>query len=327
MEPLLSVIVPVYKTELYLRKCVDSILTQTYANLEVILVDDASPDGCGAICDEYSKIDSRVKVIHKENQGVSAARNVGLDMASGEYITFVDSDDWLENDLYQNAMGCAPFSVLIFGCTDVYEASEVKKINNTVSSKDILLWTEDTEAIEKMFENSLMGYACNKIYHRDILKDIRFVDAKLREDLLFHLEAFAQTKELRILNQPGYYYYHHGSSSLTGRYSGEVPDIVSVAEKMTQIHPDLPPSDSRRIANRLIKAYITDALHKFVFFNSLLTNEEKKAALRVVLGSKAIRHTLGFYSGEGMLFTVFTLCYQLRNPWILYQVLKRIWKA
>ena len=99
-EPKISVIVPVYKVEPYLRKCLDSIINQTYRNLQIILVDDGSPDNCGAICDEYASKDSRIEVIHEENGGVSAARNAGLKLAAGDYIGWVDSDDWIEPDMY-----------------------------------------------------------------------------------------------------------------------------------------------------------------------------------------------------------------------------------
>ena len=102
---MISIIIPVYKTEPYLRKCVDSVLAQTYTNLEVILVDDGSPDDCGKICDEYAAKDSRVKVIHKENGGLSSARNCGLDVATGKYIGFVDSDDWIDPDMYETLLG------------------------------------------------------------------------------------------------------------------------------------------------------------------------------------------------------------------------------
>lgn len=97
--PTISVIVPVYNVEPYLRQCVDSILGQTFRDFELILVDDGSPDGCPAICDEYAKMDSRVKVIHKENGGLSSARNAGLDVAKGKYIAFVDSDDWIHPEM------------------------------------------------------------------------------------------------------------------------------------------------------------------------------------------------------------------------------------
>ena len=98
-EPLISVIVPVYRVEKYLKQCVDSILAQSHRNLEVLLIDDGSPDACPAICDAYAEADSRVRVIHQENQGPSAARNAGLDACRGEYIGFADSDDWMEPEL------------------------------------------------------------------------------------------------------------------------------------------------------------------------------------------------------------------------------------
>ena len=99
MKSLVSVIVPIYKVEKYLNKCVDSIINQSYKNLEIILVDDGSPDKCGEICDKYAEKDSRVKVIHKENGGLSDARNAGIDIAKGDYLLFVDSDDWITSNI------------------------------------------------------------------------------------------------------------------------------------------------------------------------------------------------------------------------------------
>ena len=106
MKPQISVIVPVYKAEKFLGRCIDSILNQTYRQLEVILDDDGSPDSSGQICERYKNIDYRVKVIHQKNTGVSAARNVGLDIASGDYITFVDSDDYICSNMYEKMMKC-----------------------------------------------------------------------------------------------------------------------------------------------------------------------------------------------------------------------------
>ena len=105
--PELSIIVPVYKVEPYLRRCIDSILAQTFRDFELILIDDGSPDNCGAICDEYAAKDSRIIVIHQKNQGVSAARNAGLDIAKGTYLGFVDSDDWIEPEMYETMIATA----------------------------------------------------------------------------------------------------------------------------------------------------------------------------------------------------------------------------
>lgn len=100
-----SIIVPVYKAELYIRKCIDSILSQTFTNFELLLIDDGSPDNCGKICDEYAELDTRVHVFHKENGGVSAARNLGLDHAKGDYVCFIDSDDWIDPDMLETLIG------------------------------------------------------------------------------------------------------------------------------------------------------------------------------------------------------------------------------
>ncbi|HCI64916.1 MAG TPA: glycosyl transferase, partial [Clostridiales bacterium] len=105
MNPLISVIVPVYRVEAFLPRCLDSIRGQTYKNLEIILVDDGSPDNCGKICDEYAEMDSRIRVIHKKNGGLSSARNAGLDVAVGDYIGFVDSDDWIAPEMYETLLG------------------------------------------------------------------------------------------------------------------------------------------------------------------------------------------------------------------------------
>ena len=101
VQPKISVIVPIYKVEPYLRRCLDSIVNQTYRNLEIILVDDGSPDNCGNICDEYAQKDLRIEVIHKENGGLSSARNIAIDKANGDYLAFVDSDDWLDTDMFE----------------------------------------------------------------------------------------------------------------------------------------------------------------------------------------------------------------------------------
>ena len=101
-NPLISIIVPIYNVEVYIRNCVDSILGQSYENIEIILVDDGSPDNCGDICDEYGSKDKRIKVIHKKNGGLSSARNAGIDIATGDYLGFIDSDDWIESDMYES---------------------------------------------------------------------------------------------------------------------------------------------------------------------------------------------------------------------------------
>ena len=124
-KPLISIIIPVYKVEKYLEKCIKSVLDQTYKNLQIILVDDGSPDNCGNICDNYAKIDNRIEVIHKANGGLSEARNVGLKVARGEYIGFVDSDDYVSNEMFENL-----YNTLISNDVDVSICNFYTVINN-----------------------------------------------------------------------------------------------------------------------------------------------------------------------------------------------------
>lgn len=326
MEPLISVIVPIYNVEKYLRVCLDSILGQTYTALELILVDDGSPDGCGAICDQYAAMDARIKVIHKENGGLSDARNAGLEIATGEYISFIDSDDWIDRDLYRKAMALAPFSAIIFGCTDVDAHTGIMTPNRATDENMTIRWCSDGQVIERLVERSLFGYSCNKIYHRTVIGDIRFKKIPLREDTAFNLEVFARTETLTLLDMPGYYYNHRGSSLLTGRYSGPVPDIAETAKLFLTIHPGLDRTTERAIANNIIKTYILDALHKYVFLNRALDDEQRKALLRPIIQDRQLRDRLHMYPNDRNLFRLLTLAYKLRWPSLLYCTLKRMWK-
>lgn len=200
---LVSVIVPVYNVEEYLPKCIESILNQTHKNLELILVDDGSPDKCPEICDEYAKKDKRVKVIHKKNAGVSAARNDGIDSATGDFIAFVDSDDWIEPEMYEKLLQkqqeddydvvfCG-FNMVIDGVTySVYEDSKAQ----FTSSKDItyLLRHENLKLIDKqkyVTSNNINCFTVRFLYKKEIFDKIHF-NEKLNymEDVKILTEIF-----------------------------------------------------------------------------------------------------------------------------------------
>lgn len=171
----ISVIIPVYKVEKYLSKCVDSVLSQTYKNLEVFLVDDGSPDNCGKICDEYAKKDERVKVIHKQNGGVSSARNAGLEVCTGDYITFVDSDDWIEptyvEELY-NAIKKYDCDVSVCGFNEVNEDGNIKCTSNY---KEINVDCCKNNFYEAFFcKNNLRHYVWGILYKKNIFAKLRF---------------------------------------------------------------------------------------------------------------------------------------------------------
>ena len=131
-EELISIIVPVYNVEEYLKECIDSIINQTYKRIEIILVDDGSTDKSGKICDDYAKIDKRIKVVHKENGGLSDARNVGISVSSGKYIAFVDSDDWVEKTMYKKCIVYVKSMMLIYAYADILENIRMKQFLNVV---------------------------------------------------------------------------------------------------------------------------------------------------------------------------------------------------
>lgn len=176
---MISVIVPVYNVEPYLRKCLDSILAQTYQDLEILIIDDGSTDGSGKICDEYPEKDERIRVFHTENKGLSAARNLGLDNATGDWIGFIDSDDWIEPDMYEVLIKRAEETgadVVECGChadytTTSYEHSAIQK---TVSGID---------AVEALIRGEIRTQVWNKIWRRHLFIDIRFPEGHSFEDV------------------------------------------------------------------------------------------------------------------------------------------------
>lgn len=189
--PELSIIVPVYKVEKYLPKCIDSILAQTFRDFELILIDDGSPDNCGAICDEYAARDSRIKVIHQENAGVSAARNAGLDIATGTFLGFVDSDDWIEPEMYETMIATAKekqVDVVVCGiryCSDGGESIRTDLIDNRAYTGE--------EMLKALYgkPNPTGGGAVNKLFLRSKAEDIRFrINISMAEDWIYLFECY-----------------------------------------------------------------------------------------------------------------------------------------
>ncbi|WP_209122916.1 glycosyltransferase family 2 protein [Alkalihalobacillus sp. BA299] len=168
----ISIIVPVYKVEKYLHKCIDSILNQSYPNLEIILVNDGSPDNCGSICDEYAEQDQRVKVIHKENGGLSSARNSGLDLATGEYIGFVDSDDYIEKDMYEELYKAAyEHSADVVECSlNIIEGTS----NRTIEGHGNMEIGDNVFALQRLLELPYRNVTYNKLYKKTLFNDIRY---------------------------------------------------------------------------------------------------------------------------------------------------------
>lgn len=211
---LISVIVPVYKVEKYLHRCVDSILNQTYKNLEVILIDDGSPDNCSAICDEYAAKDSRVRVFHQKNAGVSAARNAGLDAATGDYIAFVDSDDWLEPDMYQTLHDVLQKSQADIACCECY-------LEEGSAAKVLTVGEKGCSSIEEFLQGAVIGQnhaliaLWTKLYRRHIFDSVRFVEGIVSEDCVIAIDICVKQPKFVVVRKAYYHYNKENNVSLT----------------------------------------------------------------------------------------------------------------
>ncbi len=215
--PLISVIVPVYNVEKYLNQCVESIVNQTYRNLEIILVDDGSPDNCPQMCDDWAKKDAHIRVIHKENGGVSSARNAGLDVCKGEYIAFVDSDDWLESDMYETMV-----SQIKDNCLIVCEYTKSICADADFVKKNETVYFKRTE-FSALLSNGRINSPFNKLYKQNQLNNIRFhKDISLGEDLLFNLEVLQSSKaDILFISEPLYHYRCEEKNTLSTKYRSD----------------------------------------------------------------------------------------------------------
>ena len=227
----ISIIIPVYNVEMYLEKCLESVLNQTYKNLEVILVDDGSTDKSGLICDEYQKNDSRIRVVHQDNQGLAAARNTGLQYVSGEYFSFVDSDDYIDLNTYRKVCTYIEKEKCDICFWGHYRVNKTQSVMYDIPPKK-LEYTGKEEILEMFLTNTLSGHpgngmsftglsVCCGIYKTDLVKKkcLRFHSEKeiLSEDILFNMEACICADKLSVY--PEYlYYYRQRTASLTEKY-------------------------------------------------------------------------------------------------------------
>lgn len=216
---LISVIVPTYNTELYIDRCVQSIVDQTYRNLEIILVDDGSPDNCPSICDAWARKDSRIKVIHKKNGGLSDARNAGMAIATGELIGFVDSDDWISPDMYQllyERMLNDNSDISACGVEMVWEDNTPHRML-TVSGTHVLNPDDAMKAIIQ--ETWLKQPVWYKLYKTELVQDILFPVGKYHEDVFWSYQAVGRANQISVFDTPCYFYTQRSGSIMGEGYS------------------------------------------------------------------------------------------------------------
>ncbi len=268
MKPLISVIVPVYKVEEYLKRCVDSIRNQTYKNLEIILVDDGSPDSCGTLCDTFALEDSRIKVIHKQNGGLSSARNAGLDKATGEYIGFVDSDDCIQPQMYDILYDRMVEKGAEISCGGIGRYRDGKLIScfNPNTAEEFTL-TADEALKELLYNNKITNSMWDKLYKAEIFETIRMKEGALYEDMQLQYLCLSKAKRVTYISTPFYCYTLSANSILRGNFSIKHYDcIIGQTERLEfykKNYPDLVP-----LAN---VSYLEQCL--IVIFNSRKNSE------------------------------------------------------
>ena len=202
-NPAISIIIPVYNAENYLRRCIDSVLSQSFTDFELILVDDGSKDKSPQICDEYASQDTRVRVIHKANGGVSAARNDGLDIAKGEYITFIDSDDWVEREYLETLSNYRDYDIVFFSHRLIYEDGYISEFLFEAKEGDKQnIWEIVASLRKNAVGSNFYGYTWNKMFRRDIIEKykIRFIEGlRISEDEVYTLDYCTHAKSIKVL--------------------------------------------------------------------------------------------------------------------------------
>ena len=285
MEPLISVIVPVYNVEAYLGRCVDSLLAQTYPNLEIVLVDDGSPDGCPGICDAYAKKDARVRVIHQENVGLSGARNAGIDASKGAYLAFVDSDDYVATDFVRSLYDLlTETECAISQCGFAYVQGEPLR---SPKSRDYRVYRGES-LLRQLYgpeeEATRFVVAWNKLYKRELFDKIRYPLGRIHEDEATTYRLFHEGKKLAYTDRALYGYYTDNTGSITAVSSGKRLQWLTAHEERIAFF------EENGYKSLLPKAYrkLCDAC---IIFYLRCPKQEEGAGLREEL-RKDLRHYL-----------------------------------
>ena len=268
-----SVIVPVYNAEKYLCKCVDSIVAQTYPNLEILLIDDGSTDKSPEICDEYQERNKIIKVIHKKNGGVSSARNVGIEISTGKYVCFIDADDYVDRELVfklryligkdEKYISLCELSVI----EESLQRNLVEDFDN-INDKSII--------VEKIATGRIFGSACRCIYPKSIITDnnIKFKNIIHCEDQLFFVEAILGASQIKVIREPLYYYRKNLDSGAKLRYYNDfLIDRLNYFNEFNRLIDKLYIAPKRK---RKIKANIIINLKQALYFNAVLSKNMKE---------------------------------------------------
>ena len=316
-----SVIIPVYNVEKYICKCLDSVLNQTYKNIEIILVDDGSLDGSGKICDDYAKKDDRIKVIHKENGGLSSARNAGLDVISGKFVAFFDSDDYVCINLIEEVVAKlkeTEADVCIFSHFTTNGESEIA--HSLPLDKELYNKEEIKNSIIPMFigeknadEPALQGFVCRQIFKREAIGNLRFRSEReyYAEDVVFDLEFYINANKLSVVNKP-FYYYRYVASSLSNKYRknlfGKLEKLIKFKQEI--VEKNNIPDCNERLNRSVFRATLGGILN--VKKASELTKKEKKLEINKIVSNPLVKNAIKKVKTSGLKEKVFSILVRLK---------------
>jgi len=324
---LISVIVPIYCVEKYIAVCLESIQKQTLKEIEIILVNDGSPDKSGKIAEEFAKKDDRIKVIHKNNGGLSSARNEGLLIAKGEYVSFVDSDDWIEPTMFEDMYLAAKNNnadVVVSGVIVDYTKESRSVIDNVEKNIFSNNNNEFGNVFWKLRKAKLSNYAWNKLYKRSFLTTNEFtfiLDAMPAEDLFFNLSVFKKANSLAVLNKAYYHYLRRDETSLLSNYQKNLI-VVEGKRKIAYLeflnHFKMYGNEYSDFLSRLtIDACIGIVINLYKKKSPFNRNERLKIIEETVFNNNKIKILISEYRIENLYQKIFVVLYKYTNPFLM----------
>ncbi|MDR7073361.1 glycosyltransferase [Fictibacillus barbaricus] len=328
MRPVLSIVVPIYKVENYLENCINSILSQTYSDFELILVNDGSPDNCGEICEYYKRKDKRVKIIHKENGGVSSARNKGIEISKGEYIAFVDPDDTIEPNMYEVLLENAlHLNADIVVCpiktinveTSTYSTSSIWKNTNSVIGKKAI----EDYIIPSILKNKTFSLvsSVNKLYRKSLFNSFKFEEHKHHsEDARLNFKFLTITNNLVFVEQPLYNYYKHKRESLTQIFRENFYDYIVDNKKLLI---EICNSYKLKDYTIYVKNHYTSVTLSYIqeVVKSPLTINEKYKIISTILNDIHFNEDLKGYKCPSFYYKLLKVFCFNKNERLLYKVI------
>ena len=281
---MISVIVPVYGVEAYLDRCVKSLLSQTYTDLEIILIDDGSPDRCGEMCDCWAALDSRIKAVHQKNAGLAGARNAGLEICKGEYVCFVDSDDDIDPQMIgilYKAMHDGNYDLAICGHRRIKEAGQLPPFQGKIAEAKALNSSELWQEVFGRLNNS----ACNKLYKRNLIGSLRFPLGLIHgEDFIFNLQYITQCKNAVMIDAPLYHYYLRRDSITKSGFRESKFDEITAKDMALKLVEKYQPSQIQNARKYCFRARMN-------VLRSLYRSEREKDYPGQVLGCREYTKT------------------------------------